>query len=356
MCCGDCKARCTPRGRGGFTLIEMVVTMGVLALVMTVMTSIMLATAKAMPSAADADVALDADDRALREAAWLVADAKQITSNSINKLGFRVSDLDKDSADDEVTLTHGGNEGDALIMNVAGSEVELVKNVRTFTFEFQPVSVVTSTVSGTYDTSEMLLDGWNGPVSATRTCSLTRTLAMRLAPQLPHDATQYRITRARYFVKPVSGKTCAVGLSIADATAGGMPDITRVRFTVSTTITGLPAAGEWANQSMASNTYWHAASERPFLWAGTTNLTAQYEIGVNTLAPHAGEFVYQQTLGPTEIATGGAMLFEVYGVVRRPATTTTTRTVATALMMTVTKVDGTVVRATVPLRNEPEVP
>jgi len=354
MCCNE-RMRARAR-RGGFSLLEMVVTMGVLALVMTVMTSIMMTTAKALPSATDADVRLDADDRALREALWLVADGKQVTANAMNKVALMAPDVDGDANDDEVTFTFAGSAGNPLVMQIAGTDVALVRDVQQFAFEFARSTRTVSQVSGTYETSEMLLDGWNGPVSATRTCSLTRTLAMRLAPQLPHDATQYRITRARYFVRPVSGKTCAVGLSIADATAGGMPDITRVRFTVSTTITGLPAAGEWANQSMASNTYWHAASERPFLWAGTTNLTAEYEIGVNTLAPHAGEFVYQQTLGPTEIATGGAMLFEVYGVVRRPATTTTTRTVATALMMTVTKVDGTVVRATVPLRNEPEVP
>lgn len=352
-----CDERMTKRvHRGGFSLLEMVVTMGVLALVMTVMTSIMMTTAKALPSATDADVRLDADDRALREALWLVADGKQVTANATNKLAIMASDVDGDTSDDEVTFTFAGSAGNPLVMQLAGTDVELVRDVQEFVFEFARSTRTVSQVSGTYVTSEMLLDGWSGPVSATRTCSLTRTLAMRLAPQLPHDATQYRITRARYFVRPVSDKTCAVGLSIADATAEGMPDISRVRFTVSTTITGLPAAGAWANQSMASNTYWHAASERPFLWAGTTNLTAEYELGVDTLAPHAGEFVYQQMLGATEIASGGAMLFEVYGVVRRPATTTTTKTVATALMMKVTKVDGTVVRATVPLRNEPEVP
>lgn len=354
MCCDE---RMTARARrGGFSLLEMVVTMGVLALVMTVMTSIMMTTAKALPSATDADVRLDADERALREALWLVADGKQVTANATNKLAIMAPDVDGDASDDEVTFTFAGSAGNPLVMQLAGTDVALVRDVQEFAFEFARSTRTVSQVSGTYETSEMLLDGWSGPVSATRTCSLTRTLAMRLAPQLPHDATQYRITRARYFVRPVSGKTCAVGLSIADATAGGMPDISRVRFTVSTTITGLPVAGAWANQSMASNTYWHAASERPFLWAGTTNLTAEYELGVDTLAPHAGEFVYQQTLGATEIASGGAMLFEVYGVVRRPATTTTTKTVATALMMKVTKVDGTVVRATVPLRNEPEVP
>ncbi len=354
MCCDE---RMTARARrGGFSLLEMVVTMGVLALVMTVMTSIMMTTAKALPSATDADVRLDADDRALREALWLVADGKQVTANATNKLAIMAPDVDGDASDDDVTFTFAGSAGNPLVMQLAGTDVALVRDVQEFAFEFARSTRTVSQVSGTYETSEMLLDGWSGPVSATRTCSLTRTLAMRLAPQLPHDATQYRITRARYFVRPVSGKTCAVGLLIADATAGGMPDISRVRFTVSTTITGLPAAGAWANQSMASNTYWHAASERPFLWAGTTNRTAEYELGVDTLAPHAGEFVYQQTRGATEIASGGAMLFEVYGVVRRPATTTTTKTVATALMMKVTKVDGTVVRATVPLRNEPEVP
>ena len=352
-----CDERMTARARrGGFSLLEMVVTMGVLALVMTVMTSIMMTTAKALPSATDADVQLDADERALREALWLVADGKQVTANATNKLAIMASDVDGDASDDEVEFTFAGSAGNPLVMQLAGTDVALVRDVQEFAFEFARSTRTVSQVSGTYETAEVLLDGWSGPASGTRTCSFTGTLAMRLAPQLPHDATHYRITRARYFVKPVSGKTCAVALSIADATAGGMPDISRVRFTVSTTITGLPAAGAWANQSMASNTYWHAASERPFLWAGTTNLTAEYELGVDTLAPHAGEFVYQQLASSTETASGGAMLFEVYGVVRRPATTTTTKTVATALMMKVTKVDGTVVRATVPLRNEPEVP
>lgn len=354
MCCGERVT--TPARRGGFSLLEMVVTMGILALVMTVMTSIMMTTAKALPSAADADVLLDADERALREALWMVVDAGEVTANAANKLGLAAPDLDRDGDEDEVNFTFSGTEGDPLTMQVSGSEVALLKNVKTFEFSFQRAARSVNDTDGTYETAEMLLDGWRGASSADRTCSLTRTLAMRLVPQLPHDATHFRITRVRYFLKPVSGKTCTVSLSIADATAGGMPDISRVRATVTTTITGLPSGGTMANQSMASNTYWHAAGERPFLWAGSSNVLAEYEIGVDMNAPHAGQFVYQQLGSSAEVATNGAMQFEVYGVVRRPATVPEGRTVGTALTLRVTKVDGTVVRATVPLRNEPEVP
>lgn len=354
MCCGE---RATTRTRrGGFSLLEMVVTMGVLALVMTVMTSIMMTTAKALPSAADADVLLDADERALREALWIVTDGKQVTANATNKLGLRVPDVDADAVEDEVNFTFGGNAGDPLLMQLAGSEAELIKDVREFSFTFQAATRASSETSGTVESSEMLLDGWRGVSSTTRTCSATRTLAMRLSPQLPHDATHFRITRVRYFVKPVSGKTCAVSLSIADATAGGMPDTTRIRYSVNTTIGGLPAAGTWVAQSTSSNTYWHTAAERPFLWAGSTNLLAEYEMGVDMNVPHAGEFVYQAPLTSAEVATNGALHFEVYGVVRRPAQVVRTRRVATALTMQVLKNNGTVVRATVPLRNEPEVP
>ncbi len=353
MCCDDHQWRSTPRGRGGFTLIEMIVTMGVLALVMTVMTSIMLATAKAMPSAADADVALDADDRALREAAWLMADAKQITSSSINKLGFRVSDLDKDSADDEVTLTHGGNEGDALLLNCAGSEVELVKNVRTFTFEFQPVSVATSTVSGTYDTSEMLLDGWHGPVTETRAVSALVTGGMRLAPVLPADATAYRITRMRVWVVPNSDGDAYMTWRIADA-SGSLPELLSSRASVSSTQT-FAKTGAWVSLTFSGNTYWHAATERPFLLttAQALPLLHQYSIGCTTLAPHAGD-LYDSASGP--INSNAAMLYEVYGIVRRPRLVSSTKNVARALTLLVERVDGSTVQVTVPMHNEPEVP
>jgi prepilin-type N-terminal cleavage/methylation domain-containing protein len=353
MCCGDCKARCTPRGRGGFTLIEMVVTMGVLALVMTVMTSIMLATAKAMPSAADADVALDADDRALREAAWLVADAKQITSNSPNKLGFRVGDVDKDGGDDEVTLTHGGNAGESLIMTCAGSEVELVQNVRTFTFEFQTGMVAGTTVSGTYDTSEMLLDGWNGPVTDTRKVRSLSVVGMRLAPVLPADATAFRVTRMRVYVKPNNNGDAFMRWQLMDPSSD-MPNLTAVRASVD--VNGrIAVAGDWTDVSFAGNTYWHAANERPFLLASaqTFPLLHEFEIGCTTLAPHAGNLWDSASMLNI---TNAAMLYEVYGVVRRPQLVPSTKNVARAMTVLVERVDGTTVQVTVPMRNEPEVP
>lgn len=351
MYCDDDCVRGSPRSRGAFTLIEMIVTMGVLALVMTVMTSIMMTTAKAMPSAADADVALDADDRALREAAWLMADAKQITSSSVNKLGFRVADLDKDGGDDEVTLTHGGNAGDSLIMTCAGSEVELIKNVRSFTFEFQSVSAVASSVSGTYDTSEMLLDGWNGPVTELRKVALLTPGGMRVAPVLPADATAYRITRMRVFVKPNNSGDAFMLWGITGG-SGDTPSAQGFRTAVNDT-ERVAVPGGWVEVLFTGNTYWHAPSERPFVvaFAQTAPVGHEFEIGCTTLAPHAGDLYH----GTSSIANA-AMLYELYGVVRRPAVQPVNRFVGTSLTMSVERTDGTVVRATVSLRNQPEVP
>jgi prepilin-type N-terminal cleavage/methylation domain-containing protein len=355
--CGRVKEQTrNMRGRCGFTLIELLVTMGVLTLVMAAMTSMMLATAKALPSAADADVKLDADDRALREALWLLADAKTIVVSESDEVSFKAPDIDNDTKDEDVTLRFAGDSGDPLIMELNGTDVEIVQDVESVQFAFSWRERAGTTVSGTYETAEMLLDGWSGASDATRECSLSRTLAMRLSPQLPHDATQFRITRARYFVKPIASKSCIVSMSIADATAGGLPDLTRVRTTATTTHTGLASGGAWVSQVFASNTHWHAATERPFLWGGTTSLASEFELAVQTIAPHAGEFVYSQAFQSPEVSTPGAMLFEVYGVVRRPNVIANTVMVASGLHVTVQRMDGTTVRCVIPLRNEPVLP
>ncbi len=351
MCCDD---RMTARARrGGFSLLEMVVTMGVLALVMTVMTSIMMTTAKALPSATDADVRLDADDRALREALWLVADGKQVTANAMNKVALLAPDVDGDANDDEVTFTFAGSAGNPLVMQLAGTDVALVRDVQQFAFEFERSARTVSQVSGTYETSEMLLDGWNGPVTETRRVRSLSAVGMRLAPILPADATAFRVTRIRVHVKPNSSGDAFMRWGLVDP-SGDLPNSSAIRASVNVDAR-IAVAGAWTDVSFAGNTYWHAAGERPFLLssAQTLPLLHEFEIGCTTLAPHAGN-LFDSANGLN--VTNAAMLYEVYGVVRRPATTTTTRTVATALMMTVTKVDGTVVRATVPLRNEPEVP
>ncbi len=342
--------------RHAFTLVEMVVTMGILALVMGAMTSIMMFTAKAMPTSFDADVRTDSDERTLREALWLLADAKVFKQNAPEAVTFITPDIDLDAMDDESQLTFSGSSGDPLVWGINGTLQTLIDNVDSVTFQVSARERTSKTTSGTYETAEMLIDGWPGPMNAQRECTLTKTLAMRLQPQLPHDATQFRITRARYFVKAVDDKTCNVSMSIADATASGQPDITKVRTTASTTHTGVSSSGEWVTQAFASNTYWYAATDRPFLWAGTLSLSAEYELGLETVAPHAGYTVYSRVGSSTERHDNAAMLFEVYAVVRRPATVTSTYNAATVLSVSVVRTDGVTIRASVPLRNQPAMP
>lgn len=344
------------RQRRAFSLIELVVATGILALIMGAMASIMVFTSQAMPIKTDKDVRTDADERALREALWMLADAKTFKANASDTVTFITPDIDYDSSDEETLLTFSGTAGDALKFQINGTDQDLIRDVASVTFDVATRTRTRTETSGTYETAEMLLDGWSGPSDATRTCTLTRTLAMRVHPQLPHDATHYRITRARFFVKPVTSKTCLVSMSIADATSGGMPDITKVRTVATTTHTGLASAGAWVSQAFASNTYWYSATERPFLWGGSTNLSAEYELAVDTLAAHAGEFVYQQLGQSAEVATSGAMLYEVYGVVRRPAQVTTTYQAATSLAVHVVRTDGTRITASVALENQPALP
>jgi prepilin-type N-terminal cleavage/methylation domain-containing protein len=343
--------------RHAFTLVEMVVTMGILALVMGAMTSIMMFTAKAMPTSFDADVRTDNDERALREALWLFADAKGFLTRNAGEVAFKTPDLDYDGLDDTSQLTFSGTSGDPLMMGLNGTQQTLIDDVASVTFDVAVRERTTTAVSGTYETAEMLIDGWPGPMNALRECSITKSLAMRLHPQLPHDATQFRITRAQYFVRPVSGEKCNVRMSIADATGAGQPDPARVRTTASTTHTGLLSSGQWVSQAFASNTYWYAATERPFLWGDTTNMSAEFELGVETTAPHAGytAYVYEAD-EPAAISQTAAMLFEVYAVVRRPATVTSTYNAATVLSVSVLRTDGVVIRASVPLRNQPAMP
>ena len=343
--------------RHAFTLVEMVVTMGILALVMGAMTSIMMFTAKAMPTSFDADVRTDSDERTLREALWLLADAKVFLTRNAGEVAFKTPDLDYDGLDDTSQLMFSGTSGDPLMMGLNGTQQTLIDDVASVTFDVAVRERTMTAVSGTYETAEMLIDGWPGPKTDERRCTHTKNLAMRLQPQLPHDATQFRITRARYFVKPVSSKTCNVRMLIADATGAGQPDPAKVRTTASTTHTGLLSSGQWVSQAFASNTYWYAATERPFLWGDTTNMSAEFELGVETTAPHAGytAYVYEAD-EPAAISQTAAMLFEVYAVVRRPATVTSTYSAAAVLHVSVVRTDGVVIRASVPLRNQPAMP
>ena len=343
--------------RHAFTLVEMVVTMGILALVMGAMTSIMMFTAKAMPTSFDADVRTDSDERTLREALWLLADAKGFLTRNAGEVAFKTPDLDYDGSDDTSQLTFSGTSGDPLMMGLNGTQQTLIDDVAGVTFDVAVRERTMTAVSGTYETAEMLIDGWPGPMTALRECSITKSLAMRLHPQLPHDATQFRITRAQYFVKPVSGKTCNVRMSIVDATGAGQPDPARVRTTASTTHTGLLSSGQWVSQAFASNMYWYAATERPFLLGDTADNFAEFLLGIETTAPHAGytAYVYEAD-EPATISPTAAMVFEVYAVVRRPATVTSTYSAAAVLHVSVVRTDGVVIRASVPLRNQPAMP
>jgi hypothetical protein len=283
----------------------------------------------------------------------LFADAKGFLTRNAGEVAFKTPDLDYDGLDDTSQLTFSGTSGDPLMMGLNGTQQTLIDDVASVTFDVAVRERTMTAVSGTYETAEMLIDGWPGPKTDERRCTHTKNLAMRLQP---HDATQFRITRARYFVKPVSSKTCNVRMLIADATGAGQPDPAKVRTTASTTHTGLLSSGQWVSQAFASNTYWYAATERPFLWGDTTNMSAEFELGVETTAPHAGYTVYSESGKPTVTSEFTAMVFEVYAVVRRPATVTSTYSAAAVLHVSVVRTDGVVIRASVPLRNQPAMP
>jgi prepilin-type N-terminal cleavage/methylation domain-containing protein len=340
--------------RRAFSLIEMVLSMSILAIIMGSLASLMMLTSRSLPSAEDSDVADAELRRQLQSTLSHFSDTTSILKLENKHILAKVSDMTGDGAVDAISLTHD-DEAKTLVLDINGQTATVCDDVKSFEISVDSFDRSSPTTSGTIETPDVLIDAYTNSSDSSHRASKSNVVWMRIRPTLGPTATEYRITRVRAFVIPIAGKDTAMSWGITDSTSSGTPNISRVRATANLAAATYTPAGQWITVNFASNTYWHAAADRPFISVASSATAGEIDIATDTLAAHEGYLYYSKFLS-VDTLPNAAMLYEVYATVRSPGTTTSTQTHARSLTITVARTGRNVVTTSIPLRNQPTVP
>ncbi len=275
----------TPRPNA-FTLIETVLSLGIVGVIAVSMTSIMMLTSRAMPSVRDADVVNVSTREVASRIAAELADATSITGLSAHSVTFTVPDRDSDGLDETFRYGWGGTAGDPLVWTYnGGSAITVASNVQDFTL-FAESGTVTQAVAGPSAWgSEVILHEQLAPPTTAMTISGLNRTAHFFKPDFPAGTTGWTVTRASLKIRRASGATAAPVLRVSFVSPGitGTPDLGAFQLTIGDT-SGVTSSAQWFTAPFTcATTPTYPSSQGLFLYVAPTtgtNASTAADVGV----------------------------------------------------------------------------
>ncbi len=346
---------------GGFTLIELAMSLGILALLLGAVASMMSLAARAIPKETDPDQKVSTLRQRLGDICTDLSLAKSISSVTPTSITFVVPDRNNDGSDETISYRWSGTAGDAFARTDAdAADVSMIAGVQSLAITITNESRVRTITSGTTDSAEQLLCAYTGDSSGTTTVDTNARIALCIVPNLASNVTNWQLTRLKYQIKSLSGFSYAHTLKFYNPDAQGWID--ESSSLASFDVAGVVAASsqvEWMNVSTPGMP-WKLPLESVWAVLGQpTAGSAKYEV------PHAvaGHMCYTDgrvrilTLDVwAKISRQHVLLFEAYGKTRTPATTTQTYKAATRAQVSVRLSTGEQAALSTRLWNQPEVP
>lgn len=315
-----------------FTLIETVLSLGIVGIIAVSMTSIMMLTSRAMPSVGDTDVVnVSAREVASRIASEL-AGATSITGLSANSVTFTVPDRDSDGLEETFRYGWGGTAGDPLVWTYnGGSAITVASNVQDFTL-FAESATVTQPVAGPSAWGpEVILHEQLAPPTTNLTISGLNRAAHFFKPDFPAGTTGWTVTRASLKLRRAGGATAAPVLRVSFVSPGvtGTPDLGAFQLTMGDTSTVVNATQWFTVAYTCATTPTYPTSQGLFLYvAPTTGTTAFTAADVGVTAGVANYPSYYCTTNTALIVwntdNDDGLGCTVWGRFYGPTTTTTT--------------------------------
>ena len=212
----------------GFTLVELVVSMTVAAILMTGIASAVFIAGHALPQRnTSTEAVLEATDVAKQMASELKC-AITFTVRSATAVEFTVPDRDADLAAETIRYAWSGTPGDPLTRKYnGGTVVNVVDDVQEFTLDYVLKTVTEQPDPVSSEGAEVLLSSQDPPTTpADFVITETQWIGQYFFPSLPADATAWKVTRVKFMARahaPAKGIT-AVQLRLPTGTY--LPDTT----------------------------------------------------------------------------------------------------------------------------------
>ncbi len=193
-----------PTRRSGFTLVELVTSMTIGAILLGGMGSAILIASHALPERNTATNAILRASDVVEQIAGELHCAVSFTQRSATMVEITVPDRNADLAPETIRYAWSGTPGDPLTRQYnAGTIVNVAEDVQEFDLGYTTTSVTTTdTITGMFASGEILLgsfDGWSGLTETPQDVGVDSdywAAESFSAASIPTDANKVTITRA----------------------------------------------------------------------------------------------------------------------------------------------------------------
>lgn len=347
-----------------FTLIETVLSLGIVSVIALSTTSIVLLSSRAMPTNGDTDVANVNTREVTGRIAAELSGATSIVSVAARSIVFTVPDRDGDGTEETFRYRWSGTPGDPLEWQYnGGAAITVASGVRDFTVSVNAATVAQSAAGPSAWGDEQVLYEHQGTFSNSTEVKGTAQVAQYFRPDVPAGATAWTPTRALVKMKrsATASSTPVLVATFYGVTIADLPDLTR---TTTTTLdaSAVTSSSAYANVVITPNAVLSFAPTAPAVLVLAPNLgTTAAKSGMvghaSAVAGYPARLLTSTSSGllwSTDREAG--MACTVYGKFYAPTTTTTTVRRATGAVVTLQVSTGSAFSATAQLLERPVAP
>ncbi len=350
------------RGRPhAFTLVETVLSLGILGLIATSMTSIVLLTSRAMPTATDVDVANVAAREVTSRIAGDIGTATRLQAVGARSIQFEVADRDGDGNPEMFEYTWSGTAGDPLVWKYNGSEpITVASNVTAFTIALDNANVTVSSTGPDAWGSEEVLHEYQGSKPASMLVQGLNAYGQYFCPTLPADATGWTVTRVGAWLSRSGTATQAPVLvvQLVDADITGNPGLVK-DAAMTLDVSAVTSTSNALAVFTPTTTPTYAPGTGKFLCFSATLATNKFNsanVAADDTAAGPGLLASTTTGLLWTTDSDGGLACVIYGKVRRPSTTTSVVQHAAGVSLTLKQGTGSTMSASARMLNRPGVP
>jgi len=208
----------------GFTLVEMVVSLGIASVLMLGIGAAMLVATRAMPDAASPTGAVVDAGGALEQIITELQYAVDIRNKSATMIEFTVADRDGNDIPETIRYEWSGAAGDPLTRRYNGaSVVPVLASVREFALSWDLLTISGLVPQGN-ESPETILRGYEGTVSLDNyPIRSSEWYGQYFRPSLPADAVSWKVTRVRLYARTDGGHAGECRVQLQQATDGKLP-------------------------------------------------------------------------------------------------------------------------------------
>jgi type II secretory pathway pseudopilin PulG len=220
--------RNTNRYERGFTLTELVLSMGLMTILLGGISSTILLASHALPSEQNASAAVNRGYQAADQIAGELYCARSFTEKASTAVEFTVADRSGDATPETIRYAWSGTAGDPLTRQYnGGTVVDWLADVQEFALTYDVTEVTEELPPVEAEGAETLLISHDTSVSLTD-WGLTDKgwIGQYFFPPLPAEATAWKVTRVKFMARIHGGNKGITAVQLRLPTAGNLPGAT----------------------------------------------------------------------------------------------------------------------------------